>query len=142
MAGFDRLKMQSTKWHSHPSYTGMGGYKMCLGVDANGNGAGEGTHVSVYTYFMRGQFDSCLEWPFCGSVTIQLVNQLEDKEHHTRNIRYTVSTSASRVTIGERSGGRGTQTFLLHSALGLSVANNCQYLKDNCLVFRIVSIND
>ena len=101
MAGFDRLKMQSTKWHSHPSYTGMGGYKMCLGVDANGNGAGEGTHVSVYTYLMRGQFDSRLKWPFCGTVTIQLVNQLEDKEHRIRNIRCTVSTSATQVTVGE-----------------------------------------
>ena len=29
--------------------------------------------------------------------------------------------------------------FLPHSELGLSVANNRQYLKDDCLIIRILS---
>ena len=89
MAGFDELKKEGTTWYSRPFYTGMGGYKMCLRVDANGDGDGKGTHVSVYTCLMRGEFDSHLKWPFRGTVTIQLVNQLEDKEHHTGTIPYT-----------------------------------------------------
>ena len=56
---------------------------MCLNVDANGYGDGKDTHVSVFTFLMRGEFDSHLKWPFRGTITIQLVNQLEDKEHHT-----------------------------------------------------------
>ena len=56
---------------------------MCLGVDTYGIGIGKGTHVSVFTCLMCGNFDSHLKWPFRGNVTIQLVNQLEDKKHHT-----------------------------------------------------------
>ena len=142
MAGFDKLKKEDTEWYSRPFYTGMGGYKMCLNVDANGWGAGKGTHVSVYTYFMRGQFDSHLMWPFRGTVTIQLVNQLEDKEHLTEPITYidtTPDVNASRVTVGERCKlGWGKQVFLPHCELCLSVANNRQYLKDDCLIFRII----
>ena len=143
MASFDKLKKKDTKWYSCPFYTGMGGYKMCLRVVANGNAAG--THVSVFTYLMRGEFDSHLKWPFRGTVTIQLVNQLEDKEHCTGTITYTDTTPdrcAARVTDGEQSHSRGlgSPEFLPHSELGLIVANNRQYLKDDCLIFRIVSV--
>ena len=142
MAAFDKLKKKDTAWYSHPFYTGMGGYKMQLGVDANGTGAGKGTHISVFTYLMRGEFDSHLKWPFRGTVTIQLVNQLENKEHYTDPNPYTdaAHAHATRVTGEVQSGGWGTPTFLPHSALGLSVANNRLYLKDDCLIFRIVSV--
>ena len=188
MAGFDELKKTATRWHSRPFYTGMEGYKMCLEVEANGTVDGVGTHVSVYTCLMHGEFDSCLKWPFRGTITIQLVNQLEDKEHCTWTIPYTDTTPdgcaarvtdgeqshsrglgllvnqledkkpyipilsnpfidaahtythATRVTDRERSGGWGSPLFLPHSELGLSVANNRQYLKDDCLIFRIVSV--
>ena len=142
MAGFDELKKVDTRWYSRPFYTGVGGYKMCLNVDANGYGTGEGTHVSVFTSIMRGEFDSHLEWPFRSTITIQLVNQLEDKEHHTDSYSYSDTTpdaSAARVTDGERSGGVGRHKFLPHCELGLSTVNHL-YLKDDCLIFRIVSV--
>ena len=116
---------------------------MCLSVYANGNGTGQGTHVSVYTCLMRGEFDSHLKWPFRGTVTVQIVNQLEDKKHHIETITYTDVTpdiSAAQVSGRERSHGRGWHEFLPHSELGLNVANNRQYLKDDCLIFRIVSV--
>ena len=143
MAGFDKLKKEGTDWYSRPFYTGMGGYKMCLEVDANGDGDTKGTHISVFTYLMRGEFDSHLKWPFRGTITIQLVNQLEDKEHFTHACVYTDAADdecSAQITDGERSAGWGKSKFIPHSALGLSVANNRQYLKDDCIVFRIVSI--
>ena len=137
MAGFDELETNAT-WHSRPFYTGMGGYKMCLNVDANSTG----THVSVFTCLMRGEFDSRLNWPFRGTVTIQLVNQLEDRKRHTVHYTYTDTTSdecAAQVTGGEQSRaiGLGLTRFILHSDLGLSVATNRQYLKDDCLIFHV-----
>ena len=140
MAGFDELKKKGTMWYSHPFYTGMGGYKMCLCVDANGSGTGRGTHVTLGTCLMRGEFDSHLKWPFRGNVAIQLVNQLEDSEHHTYSYDYKDATPAAAQVDGERSVGRGRPKFLLHSELGLSMANNRQYLKDDCLIFCIVSV--
>ena len=140
MAAFDELKKTATRWQSRPFYTGMGGYKMYLNVVANGYGTGQGTHVSVFTCLMRGEFDSHLKWPFRGTVTIQLVNQLEDKEHHKDSNTYKDATPGTAQVDGEQSHGWGNSEFLPHSELGLSVANNRQYLKDDCLIFRIVSI--
>ena len=116
---------------------------MCLSVDANGDGAGKGTHVSVFNSLMRGEFDSHQKWPFRGTITIQLVNQLEDKEHHTDSYAYNDATpdvNAAQLLDGVRSHGWGKPKSLPHSELGLSVANNRQYLKDDCLIFRIVSV--
>ena len=58
-------------WYSPPFYTHLGGYRICLGVHANGIGDGEGTHVTVAVHLMRGEFDDLLKWPFHGEVTIQ-----------------------------------------------------------------------
>ena len=69
--------------------------------------------------------------------------ELEDKEHHTDSYAYndkTPDANAARVTDREREDGSGRPEFLNHSKLGLSVANNRQYLKDDCLIFRIVSV--
>ena len=63
MAGFDELKKEDTRWHSHPFYTGMGGYKMCLRVHANGAAAGRGTHVSAVHSTLAWEDTRCAsEW--------------------------------------------------------------------------------
>ena len=141
MDGFEKLKRKGTHWYSHPFYTRLGGYKMCLRVDANGDGNGKKTHVSLYACLMHGDFDSWIKWPFRGTVLVLLVNQLEDKEHHSLIIPYTDQTpndNAALVTDAVQSKGWGKQMFIPHTELGLNQAKNRQYLKDDCLVFHVV----
>ena len=78
---FAKRKTANDEWYSPSFYSHIGGYKMCLRVDANGFIIGKGTHVSVGVYFMKGEFDSQLQWPFKGEVKVQLVNQREGGEH-------------------------------------------------------------
>ena len=47
MTDFTSLKESGVRWYSPPFYSHIGGYMMCLRVDANGHGSGAGTHVSV-----------------------------------------------------------------------------------------------
>ena len=140
MTEFEKHKTASDVWYSPPFYTHTHGYRMCIRVDANGIGSGKGTHLSVYGYLMRGDFDDDLQWPFQGAITIQLLNQLEDSNHHTYTINFAetaVPNSTSRVTSGERGGGYGTHTFLRHTQLRLNTERNCQFLKDDQLKFRV-----
>ena len=143
MTDFEQHKERGHCWNSPSFYTHQEGYRMCLVVNTDGFGDGIETHTSVATCLMRGEYDSRLKWPFQGTVTIQLVNQLEDKEHHTKTYPYTDAVPhryAARVTVGEQSVAWGIPKFVLHSELGLSTDNNCQYLKDDCLIFRIISV--
>ena len=66
----------------------VGGTKCGWRVYANGNGDGKGTHVSVFAHLMKGDNDDYLTWPFTGTVTFELLDQLESKNHHKMIARF------------------------------------------------------
>ena len=143
MTNFDQHKIDD-RWYSPPFYTHPQGYKMCLCVYTNGSGKGKGTHVSVFAYLMRGEFDDHLKWPFQDHVTVAMLNQLKDNHHSIRTIEFTETTEAKyigRVTDEERApGGWGYRTFIAHADLTYDPDKNCQYLKYDCLRFQIVKV--
>ena len=131
MFNFDEFRKERDTWYSPHFYTHPHGYKMCLSVDANGIGSGEGTHLAVFVYMMRGEFDDQLKWPFRGGVTIKLVNQEEDRDHVVETISFTRSTPdkhCERVTTGGRSrNGWGRHKFFPLTKL------QPKYLKNDCI---------
>ena len=127
MPEFSQHKSSKQAWYSPPFYTHPGGYKVCIRVDANGDGD---TRVSVYVYLMKGKNDNNLPWPFRGDITITLLNQLEDENHRTCTISFPQDMEAS----GETAGFPG---FISHDKLGYDSVMNCQFLKEDCLHFRI-----
>ncbi len=111
---------------------------MCLRVDANGEGDTKGTHVSVFACLMKGDHDDTLTWPFTGSVTFELLNQLEDKNHHRKTTTFPANAEASqRVLDSERGIGYGKPAFITFDDLDYDASANTQYLKDDTLVFRV-----
>jgi TNF receptor-associated factor 4 len=138
---YDHHKTTDDVTYSPPFYTSPGGYKMCIRVFANGVKEGRGTHVSIYAYLMKGENDAHLPWPFTGSVNFELLNQLEDKNHHSIHGTFLPNEASSqRVVSRERSSdGYGKSRYISHSHLDYNAATckNCQYLKDDCLYFRI-----
>ena len=139
MTAFQEKK--NKEWYSDPVHSHFGGYKMCLRVDANGDGDGEGTHVSVYAYLMRGDNDDNLKWPFKGTIEVSLLNQLEDGQHYTRELWSPDEVSedvSGRVTWRARAvSGWGYPQFIHQQDLIYKVDQNCQYLKDDTLFFRV-----
>ena len=100
---------------------------MCIRVDANGCGDGEDTHVSVYAYLMKGRNDDNLSWPFEEEVTITLLNQLADGNHHTRSVSFPDNEASRKVVSSEMAiTGYGFSKFITHSRLDI------HYLKDDC----------
>ena len=98
---------------------------MCLRVNANGSGDDKNSHVSVYLYMMRGEYDESLKWPFQGDITIQLLSQVGGSEHREKVFNITENDNVGRVTVGERSQeGWGFDMFICHEGL------QPRYLKD------------
>ena len=131
LPGYASKKEKNEEFYSKPVYTNPGGYKMCISVDANGRGDGKGTHVSVFTELLKGRYDDQLQWPFLGTVTCELFNQLADDKHHSTVSVYTADTD---MQVG---GSRGSPQFLPHSSLSRNPATNTQYLLDDTLYFRV-----
>ena len=86
--GFASKKAEAETWSSHPFYTHIRGYKLCLSVYCNGNREEVGTHISAYVYLRLGEYDDELKWPFQRSITLQLLDQKEGKKHHDYTLRY------------------------------------------------------
>lgn len=144
LTDFDRRKLSDERWRGPPFYTHLGGYKMCLVVDANGTANGKGTHVSVFVYLMAGEHDDELKWPMRAEVTIQMCNQRNESYHWQETVHFNDQAppeSTERV-VGRNKApkGRGRNQFALHSKLGFDEATNCQYLKDDTLRFRVSSV--
>ena len=143
VSNFKQHKTSKQDWYSPPFYLRPGSYKMCICVDASGISGGEGTHILVSIYLMRGKNDDKLSWPFRGKVTITLLNQLKDKNHHTETLTYPEDKDdrANRKVIdAERSPvGYGMPKFISHDQLGYVARRKHQYLKDDCLFFRVTA---
>ena len=124
-------KEKKERFFSSQFYTHPGGYKMYISIDVNGDGDSKGTHVSVFTELLEGCYDNQLHWPFLGTVTYELLNQLGDDNHHRM-----VSTfiTYDDMIVGS---SRGCPKFIPHSSLGHNPATNTQYLLNDTLYFRV-----
>ena len=135
---YAKRKSRNSSAFSPPIYSSPGGYKMCINVLPNGAGKGKGTHVSVYAYLMRGENDDHLSWPFTGTIVVELLNQLTDRNHHSVTTKMSEDNDVSqRILEGDRAkSGYGCHLYIAHSYLDYNAAKNCQYLMDDCLYFR------
>ncbi len=124
-----RKRDNDEKYVSPLFYTSEKGYHMKIQVHPNGYGDFKGSHVSVFAHVLKGKYDDKLNWPLLGTVTLDLLNQLEDKNHRTEVGHFTQETN---VTVGY---GRGYYEFIPHSEL--SCDSSTQYLKDDTLYFRV-----
>ena len=125
-------KKEAKNGFSSPSfYTRPNGYHMKIRVHANGDGTCVGTHVSVFAHILGGRYDARLNWPFVGQVTVTLLNQLENDNHHTKTINF---TSQKNAMAGKN---LGTPWFISHHKLAHDPDENTQYLKDDTLYFRV-----
>ncbi|XP_064403015.1 TNF receptor-associated factor 4-like [Halichondria panicea] len=141
------LRQQEKEWNSKPFFS-KSGYSMVLNVHLCGNKDGYGSHLSVYTYIVKGKYDHLLIWPFFGSVTITLEDQ-ELGNHYTYSLLYTHEQTngeggAREQTNGEEGARRYHDT--LTSGWGWSKFIelkhlNPNFLKDDCLVFQIDNIS-
>ena len=137
LAGFKKYKNNQCV-HSARFYTRDGGYKMYLNICPNGLG-GYDNYVTVGPYLMKGDHDDHLTWPVKGTLTVQLLNQLSDS-NHSEPVKFHFdgsSIACQRVMKGTKSYGVWCNQFMPHERLSYDDHKKCQYLKDDCVFFRI-----
>nr|XP_032644603.1 TNF receptor-associated factor 4 [Chelonoidis abingdonii] len=140
-------KLQDSKVRSNyeffspPFYTHRYGYKLQVSVFLNGNGSGEGSHLSVYIRVLPGQYDNLLEWPFSYRVTFSLLDQsdpsLSKPQHITEafnpdpNWKNFQKPGASRSSLDESTLGFGYPKFISHEDI-----KKRNYVRDNTVFIK------
>ena len=147
LTNFEQHKKDDDEWFSPPFYSHIGGYKMCISVNANGSDTGKSTHLSVYFYMMLGEYDDNLKWPFFGEVTVQLLNQKKNAYHYEKPLVETTDCSGGSTTcftrvqeVKQHGSGWGYRHFISHEMLTYNAGKDCQYLMNDCLKFQVKKV--
>ncbi len=124
---------------SAPFLTGPAGYRLQASLFPNGNGGGEGSHMSVYIKILPGgETDAVLKWPFRHTVSFTLLDQNPDRRGAVNVVESFIPDPkwANFMRPSRREDpdqlGFGFPRFVAHSVLQLR-----NYVKDNTLFLKI-----
>ncbi len=108
---------------SAPFYTARTesyGYKLKAKIYSYGCGSGKNTHLSVFIYVMKGEYDAILPWPFKKKVKFTLIDQQEEpikRENVTQQFIPDNRECFARPKQEENSTGAGFPKFISHEKL-------------------------
>jgi len=138
ISGFSEILRQAksgetTSIDSVPFYTGKYGYKFRIGLYPNGNGSGKNTHLSVFFFLMKGDYDDVLTWPFNKKVTFMLVDQQEDlNDQENKVISFIPDKGWQRPLAGDDIIGKGFNKFISHEKL-----RERRFIVDDTIFIRV-----
>ena len=112
---------------------------MCLSVNANGQGSGGGTHVSVFVQIIQGKCDDTLTWPYTGTVTFEIINCKGDRYHVKRTIDFnTIAECGNKPTNKNETPACGIPQALSHDKL---YGTYSEYISNDDILYIRVSSN-
>ena len=121
-----------TSIYSPPFYTGRNGYKMCIRAYLNGDGTGEGTHLSIFFVLMKGEYDPLLQWPFESKVSLILVDQ-DHMKHLVQTFKPNAQSSSFQKPKTDMNVASGCPEFA-----DLSILDNTSYVKDDVMYIKAI----
>ena len=121
MSNVERYKREGKPWISPSFYTQ--GYKLRLQVYVNDHGNDGSLCTTIFACLMQGKFDDELDWPFRGTIVVELITE-------NGRVMYTdrIIHESKRVTVGSI-GGYGRGVTAVHDGLVKNVKNDCLYFR-------------
>uniref|UniRef100_UPI00398E830C TNF receptor-associated factor 5-like isoform X1 n=1 Tax=Pristiophorus japonicus TaxID=55135 RepID=UPI00398E830C len=121
---------------SQPFYTSRCGYRLCARAYLNGDGAGKGTHLSLFFVVMKGEYDSLLLWPFKQKVTLTLLDQSPKKHHIVELFKADASSTSFKRPLSEMNIASGCPRFVPHTVL--EGGKTGTFIKDDTLFIKVI----
>ncbi|KAM4696052.1 TNF receptor-associated factor 1 [Rhinophrynus dorsalis] len=130
----DAMTGRAISLYSSAFYTAKYGYKVCLRIYLNGDGAGKGTHVSLFFTIMKGEYDALLSWPFKHKVTFMLVDQ-SNREHVLDAFRPDITSASFQRPVNDMNVASGCPLFCPFSKLH---SPKHTFIRDDTLFIRCI----
>ncbi|XP_038668014.1 TNF receptor-associated factor 5-like [Scyliorhinus canicula] len=117
-------------------YTGRCGYKLCARAYLNGDGTGNGTHLSLFFVVMKGDYDSLLLWPFKQKVSLILLDQSPKKNHIVELFKADANSTSFQRPVSEMNVASGCPKFVSHTVL--EGGKTATFIKDDTLFIKVI----
>lgn len=139
MGNYKQLKVNNDIWYSPDMVTHLEGYTFLITVRPNGHDDSLNKGIGVWLRCVKGLTDHSLKWPVKVTITLELLNQQGDHDHVTM----TKSFELQRISDPEWRHNcidAFSYSYILHAYLNYNEVKKTQYLKDDCLKFRLTRI--
>ena len=121
---------------SEPFLTSRYGYRLGASIFPDGNGSGEGNHLSVYIRVLPGCYDNILEWPFRLPISFRFLDQCSDPEKQQDILESFIPNPSwkhfQKPDKDSESMGFGYPKFVSHETL-----KHGSYIKDDVVFIKI-----
>ena len=119
-------------------YTGLQEYKFFMRIFPKGVNGGDQRHIGLFVGMMQGEYDTILEWPFCGRIVLTIKDQTGDVNGFRHDINGTFMAKRN-VGAFQRPTAAGPYSTLYGYAEFAPIALVCspQYLKDDNVMIKI-----
>ena len=138
MTHFFQHKRSKGFWCTPPFLTSKNGYTIQLRIYPNGfNTSIDSDHISIFAFVMTGKYDSDLQWPLFGEMTVEVINWRSDKNHYIKKIYFLGDDLCQRVKDTPLAPwGKGHNDFLPYNLL-FSESDDTKYLCYDSLCLRV-----
>lgn len=120
--------------HTQPFLTAIKGYKVCLILTKKSN------CIEFSFSLTCGAYDSVLPWPFHGKITVLILNQKEDKNHHEMSTCMPIEMGVARVIgrHGDLSDSTRIGSFACSPNKLISLMESSGFLLDDVISIKFI----
>ena len=135
----DALNGIITSLESPPIYTGLQEYKFFMRIFLKGINGGDGRHIGLFVGMMQGEYDTVLEWPFCGRIVLTIKDQSTDVNGFRHDISGTFMAKRNLGAFQEptAAGRYNAQLYGYAEFAPTALVCSPQYLKGDTVMIKI-----
>ena len=127
-----------TSLDSPPIYTSLCGYKFFMRIYPKGVDGGDGRHIALFVGMMKGDFDNRLKWPFCGRISLSMLDQSNDAHRSCDDVSGTFMANRNLAAFQKPSPrGQYTTLYGYEKFAPIDTVRRPQYLKDDAVMINI-----
>ena len=127
-----------TSLESPSIYTSLHGYKFFMRVFPNGIDGGDGRHIGLFVGITQGEYDTLLEWPFCGRISLTIKDQSTDVHGFRQDISGTFMANRHQGAFQKPTAAGRYKTLYGYAEFApITMVCASQYSKDDTVMIQI-----
>ena len=127
-----------TSLDSPPIYTSLCGYKFFMRIFPQGVEGADGRHIGLFVGMMQGDFDNRLKWPFCGRISLSMLDQSNDAHSFCNDVSGTFMANRDLEAFQKPSAtGQNATLYGYEEFAPIDMVCHRQYSKDDAVMINI-----
>lgn len=127
-----------TSLDSPPIHTSLDGYRFFMRIFPQGVEGADGRHIGVFVGMMQGDFDNRLKWPFCGRISLSMLDQSNDAHSFCKDVSGTFMANRDLKAFQKPSAtGKNATLYGYEKFAPIDMARRPQYSKDDAVMINI-----